>query len=52
MYCQACDEFIFIEDFEDTEPFLCPNCKVLLEMVIDEGSYQGVIQRHLQIVED
>ena len=52
MYCPACDEFIFIEDLEDTEPFDCPKCHTLIEMVIDEGTYQGAIQRHLQIVDD
>lgn len=52
MYCPACDEFIYVEDLEDTEPFTCPKYHTLIEMVIDEGTYQGPIQRHLQIVDD
>lgn len=52
MYCLTCDEFVFIEVLEDTEPFECYICHTLIEMVIDEGTYQGSIQHHLQIVND
>lgn len=52
MYCPACDESIYIEGLEVITPFECLKYHTLIEMVVDESTYQGDIQRHLQIVND
>ncbi len=52
MTCPACDHYVTIEDWNDDEPFNCPNCNTLLKLVTDEGGYRGASEKSLEIQEE
>jgi hypothetical protein len=58
MKCPQCDDHfsyqhIFDSDgAEEGEPFECPLCSELIRMVVDEGTYMGAQDKHLEIVDD
>jgi hypothetical protein len=56
MRCPNCDEHFAIEgclnDWNDTTPFEAPCCSVTLRLVVDEGTYRGARDEHLDIVDD
>ena len=42
MICPACNEYIWVEDLHDTEPFQCEECGAWIELVLDEGTYKDI----------
>lgn len=52
MRCLNCDHSVYIEDFEDSTPFLCEYCGVWLQVDQDEGTYLGAIHTTLRIIDE
>lgn len=55
MNCPACDKHIrhdYLEEecIEANDTFDCPVCAEKLRLIVDESSYQGAMQTHLEIV--
>ena len=52
MHCPNCEANITIEDWQDDEPFECPECSEMLQLTTDESSYCGANQKRLILYED
>jgi Zn ribbon nucleic-acid-binding protein len=51
MNCPNCDNNITIEDWQDDEPFECPECGELIQLITDESTYVGATDTRLIIYE-
>jgi hypothetical protein len=51
MKCPDCENIIETEDWMDNEPFGCPHCGIILQMVTDEGGYCGAHDKRLVLCE-
>ena len=52
MRCPNCESGVYIEDYNDTDPFECESCGALIRLVCDESGCTGAVDRHLEIVDD
>lgn len=52
MKCPNCEEYIELEDHNDTEPFQCELCEQWLRLDCDEGTYEGAVKRTLIILDE
>ena len=46
-----CEGYIEIEDWTNDEPFNCPHCNEVLQLVTDEGGYCGANDKRLVVFE-
>jgi len=51
MKCSDCEENIEIEDWMDDQPFACPHCGIIVQLVTDEGGYCGANDKRLVLSE-
>lgn len=51
MKCPDCGEHIEMEDWMGDEPFGCPHCGVILQLVAEEGDYSGMTDKRLVLCE-
>lgn len=52
MECPACYNHFPLEDYTDETPFNCEFCGQLLQLKLDEGTYEGAVKSTLIILDD